>query len=248
MATTQRIAVLLATLVLAVIPTGGASAALKKFTLAVRTQVSDPDVSPNPDSGVPRIYVENSVALIDAGGGPNPVLRRFVRAVDQTTTVDVPSLSIAIFVSSNFRDGPDVLDQIHGNPVAAFTGTGNTAAGTTIRWGVVTGWTHTGSNWCNSNPAVVCSLAMLMDEATAEPRFNSEFYDLGTWNFHGTGFTAFPFINSYSTNSFGNTALWVRGFRTRDGTVPALPLLGIATLGASLVAGGVAALSRKRNR
>jgi hypothetical protein len=30
-----------------------------------------------------------------------------------------------------------------------------------------------------------------------DPRFNSEFYDLGTWTFHGTGFTAFPFINSH---------------------------------------------------
>jgi hypothetical protein len=94
---------------------------------------------------------------------------------------------------------------------------------------------------------VLCNLAQLVDEGTVDGRFNSLFYDLGTWNFHGTGFTASPFIASYATNNPGNTTLWLRGVRRQDGTVPALPLIGIATLGASLVAGGITALWRRRN-
>lgn len=87
------------------------------------------------------------------------------------------------FASVNSREGPGVPDQIHGNPVVAFT---------------------------------------------------------------GTGFTAIPFIASCSTTHFGNTTLWIRGLRAQDGTVPALPLFGIAVPGASLVAGGVTAISRRR--
>ncbi len=89
---------------------------------------------------------------------------------------------------------------------------------------------------------------MVMDQASVDPRFNSEFYDLGTWSFHGTGFTASSFISSYFTNNPGNSSMWVRGFAAQDGTVPALPLLGVALLGGSLVAGGVAALRRRRVR
>lgn len=246
MKTSQRIGVLLAALLLGGLFAGGASAALKKYDLKSRIQVNDPDVSPNPNTGVPAVYREESVVLIDSAGGPNPVLRKMVTALAQTNTTNVPTLAISIFVSTRVREGPGVLQQIAGNPAPAFTGTGNTTAGATTRWGTVTGWTLSGSTWCNSSPAVVCSLAMLLNESTVDGRFNSEFYDLGTWIFHGTGFTATPFLRSYSTNSVGNTTFFMRGPLSPDGTVPALPFLGIATLGASLVAGGVAALNRRR--
>jgi hypothetical protein len=224
-----------------------ATAALTKYKLNFRTQLNDPDVSPNPDRGEPPpVYREDSVAVIDAAAGPNPRLRKLVQAIDQTVTVDVPALNLQIFVSSRAREGPDVANQVHGNPVAVFTGTGNTNGGSTIRWGTVTGWSLTSSTWCRSSPAVVCSLAMLMNQDTVDGRFNSTSYDLGTWIFHGTGFTVIPFIRSYSSISAGNTTFYIRGFRNPDGTVPVLPLLGIATLGASLVAGGVVALRRGR--
>ncbi len=246
MKTSQRIGVLLAALLLGGIFAGGASAALKKYDLIVRSQSNNLNVAPNPNVTIPKNYAEYSVAVIDATGGPNPILRKLVRAQDQTTTTLVPSLAVNLFASVNFREGPGIPDQIRGNPVSPFTGTGNTAAGTTIRWGTVTGWTTSGSFWCNSNPSVLCGLAQLMDEATVDGRFNSEFYDLGTWTFHGTGFTASPFISSYATNAPANTTMWIRGVRAQDGTVPALSLFGVATLGASLVAGGLTALNRRR--
>ncbi len=222
-----------------------ADAALKKYDLTFRGQVSSTNVTPNPQTGNPINNREFSTALISNAAGPNPVLRKFVRAVDFTITTLVPGLVVGIFASTNFREGPGVPAQLHQLPVPSFTGTGSTAA--SIRWGSVTGWSISGSNWCNSEPAVVCSLAMNMDEQTTEPRFNSEFYDLGTWSFHGTGFTAIPFIGSYFSSDIGNQTYWVRGFEKRDGTVPALPLVGAVTLGLSLVAGGVAAARRKSN-
>lgn len=247
MKTNHRTSVLLSALVLCGVFAGRASAALKKYDLTVRSQTNSPSVSPNPNVSIAPNLLEDSVALLDAAGGPNPVLRKLVRAQDFAVTTLVPALLVNVFVSANFREGPGVLQQIHGNPVAAFTGTGNTAAGTTIRWATVTGWTLSGSLWCHASPSVICTLAMLTDQDTADPRFNSEFYDLGTWIFHGTGFTASPFIAQSVTTSFGNTTLWIRGFRKQDGTVPALPLLGIALLGASLFGGGIVALSRQRN-
>jgi hypothetical protein len=218
-------------------------AALRKYDVTFRGQVNSNNVVPNPNTGVFAVQDELSVALVDGGAGPNPVLRKFVRADNFTITTVVPGLLVGIFSSTNFREGPGVIQQIHGAPVPAFTGTGTTA--TNIRWGIVTGWSISGQTWCNSDPAVICSLAMLMDQETVDPRFNSTSYDLGTWSFHGTGFTSVPFIGSAFTSDVGNQTYWVRGFEKRDGTVPALPLVGVLVLGGSLIAGGVAAARRR---
>ncbi len=231
---------------LAALGASPASAALKKYGMIIRTISSGPNTTPAPDVVRARIDDNDHTALVDSADGPSPVLRLFVRATDSTTTVLVPGLLTNIFVSNKFREGPGAIAATHGNAPPPFTGTGGIA--TNIRWGTVTGWTVTGSFWCNSAPAVICGLAMGMDEDTVDPRFNSDFYDLGTWVFHGTGFTSTPFINSYNTNSFGNTLIWVRGFPNNDATVPALPLLGTLVLGSSLAAGGLAALRRRRSR
>ncbi len=221
-----------------------AGAALKKYKMTIRNITNSPNVTPNPDIATPRVTQNFHTSLVDNAAGPSPVLTKFVRAGDATITTLVPSLATTIFVSNNFREGPGVTLQVHGQDPPPFTGTGSTS--TNIRWGTVTGWTITGSFWCNSNPGIICSLAMGVDEDTADPRFNSEFYDLGTWTFHGTGFTGVPFISSYNTNTFGNTAMWVRGATDQDATVPALPLIGTALLGGSLALGGFTALRRRR--
>jgi hypothetical protein len=228
---------------------GPANAALKKFDLLVRSVVnSGTGAIPNPNIAHPvGNAVEFSIGVIDQDAGPNPVLRRFVRATDSTITTPVPALTTNIFTSNNFREGPSVLAQIHRQPVPSFTGTGSSASGSTIRWGIVTGWTITGSFWCNSNPAVICTLANGMDLATTEPRFNSNAYDLGTWSFHGTGFVgSFNVIYSYFSSNFGNQQIWARGALRPDGTVPALPIAGAALVGGSLAAGAAVALRRRR--
>jgi hypothetical protein len=225
-----------------------AEAALKKYSLIVRNATNSPNVTPNPDFALAKNQRNDHTALIDSSAGPNPVLRYFVRAADATVTTLVPALTTNIFVSNNFREGPGAISALYnGNRPTPFTGTGSIASGNTIRWGTVTGWTITGSFWCNSNPAVICGLAMGLDENTVDSRFNSASYDLGTWTFHGTGFVGAPFISSYNTNTPGNTQMWVRGANRQDGTVPALPLIGSLMLAGSLVLGGVTAMRRRQN-
>jgi hypothetical protein len=213
-----------------------------------RAQVNSNNVTPNPNIALPAVTENFSRALVDSAAGPSPVLRRLVRATNSTITTIVPGLVRDIFTSNNFREGPSVLQQIYRQPVPAFTGTGNSSAASTIRWGTVTGWSITGSFWCNSDPAVICTLAMGTDEGTVDPRFNSASYDLGTWSFHDTGFTSVPFIGSAFTSDPGNQTYWIRGFAKRVGTVPALPLLGVALLGSSLIAGGVVAARRRTEK
>lgn len=233
-----------------VIASSPSQSALKKYDLTIRAIVnSGTGALPNPNISNPGINgQEFSVALIDSAAGPSPALRKFVRATDATITTITPALIVGIFTSVNFREGPGVLEQIHGSAVPAFTGTGNISGGSAIRWGIVSGWTNSGTFWCNSSPAVVCTLAMGMDQDTADPRFNSAFYDLGTWSFHGTGFSASPnVVLSYFSSNFGNQQLWVRGGESQDGTVPVLPLAGTLILGGSLIAGAAVALRRRRN-
>jgi hypothetical protein len=219
-----------------------ADAALQKYRLRTGGFVQAPDLAPNPD-GIPTPAIPGAVALIGASGA-NPVLVKLLDIGDDTVTVIIPGLAVGLFRSAKGRQGPGGPGALHGNP-NAFTGTGSPASGSTIRWGVVTGWTNSGSAWCNSEPAIICSLAMFVDEATTDTRTNSASYDLGTWSFHGTGFTSVPFVNSYNTNNPGNVVKFYQGAALRDGTVPAISIVGSALLGASLVLGGIAA-SRRR--
>lgn len=228
-----------------------AVAALRKYIPIGQSIANAPNVSPNPDvvgrgSVTIRGPIQIPVALIDEAVPSAPVLRKLLSISPHvTTTVLVPGLSSSLFLSLVSREGPGILAPLSGHPTPTFTGTGATAAGSQIAWGLVTGWTHTGSVWCNSSPGIICTLAMWMDEATSDPRFNSEFYDLGTWFFHGTGFTSAPYIDSYNTNNFGNNQRWLRGISFQDAAVPALPGLGVGLLAASLLAGGWLARERR---
>jgi len=101
--------------------------------------------------------------------------------------------------------------------------------------------------YCHSSPTYICTYTGVPDLMTMDPMLPSPFYDLGTWTFHGTGFTSVPFVQRVAAPtslSMGNAQYWLKG-RLSGGFVPALPLLGVALLGASLLFAG-ARLSRKR--
>jgi hypothetical protein len=70
----------------------------------------------------------------------------------------------------------------------------------------------------------------------------SSFCDLGTWSFHGTGFTATPFVVAYDSSAFGNTSYAYRGARALDTTLPLLSAPGVAALGVLLAGGALMAL------
>lgn len=242
------IASILSILSAALLSASPAAAALQKFRLNRVGIGSGPNVTPNPDPiahGMTGPGIEpDSVVLVNSFAGPNPRLVKINDITDRTVTVLVPGLQTNIFVSVNQREGAGTaIFGSGGGSSPVFTGSGNTA--TQIRWGTITGWTVSGRWWCNSAPAIVCSLAMLIDQQTTQARYNSAFYDLGTWNFHGTGFRSLPFIHSYNTNDFGNFEWQYQGSTRRDGTVPALPIVGLTLLGGGLLVGGVAAMRRR---
>ena len=212
-----------------------AGAVLKHYSIRW-TNISDfntttPTLNLIPNNGVQP----DSDAIVD-NGGASPVLKKLTLALGSQNTVYAPGLSGFIFLSRSSTEGT--------KKGTSFTGTGSTS--TTIAWGVVTGWTVTGGFWCHASPTFICNYARGADLVTSEPIFNSPFYDLGTWTFHGTGFTAVPFVwfNPPPANmSTGNAQYQLRG-RLSAGLVPALPVLGVTLLGASLLFAG-ARFSRK---
>ncbi len=230
----------------ALLAVGPADAALKKYNLVnvTLTNQSGTDEQ-NYNHFFNPFPTVGAVALVDATTPGSPKLVKLLDNGNITITVPVPSLTTSIFLSNNDRTGPGVTEHLYGQPGPIFTGTGNVNAGATIRWGTVTGWSITGQIWCHSLPAIICTLADRMDKVTTDPPLESEFYDLGTWFFHGTGFTSVPWIDQYFTTSFGNNQWHLHAGVVRDGTVPAMELLGIGILGLSLATGGAVAIRRK---
>jgi hypothetical protein len=177
-----------------------------------------------------------SRGIVDDQSGGFPVLRKLILSNDYQQTSCCYGFDRYLFLSRHVEEGPRKgLD---------FTGDGNTS--TTIAWGLVTGWTITGGTWCNSDWPYLCTFAVGGVLTTIDPPLHSPFYDLGTWVFHGTGFTSVPFVHQKSpaTNmTVGNWQYPLRG-RLAAGLVPAVPVLGVAVLGAGLLVAG-ARLARR---
>ncbi len=218
-----------------------AAAVLRHYGVHWATIAEFNTASPSPDKEPPKKdgSTPTSVAIVDDDDGGFPVLKRIILLTEKDTTVAVPGLTGGfIFLGIHSEQGP--------RRGLAFTGTGST--GTTIAWGLVTGWTVTGGFWCHSSPSYICAYAGGQSLATTDPLFASPFYDLGTWTFHGTGFTAVPFVQQVappSSMSVGNVQFHLRG-RLQGGFVPALSVLGGALLGASLLLGGAVLSGRGR--
>jgi hypothetical protein len=214
-----------------------AGAVLKHYSLSWLSISDFNTTNPTPDKYPPGKGGPQSTdpAFIDDTNNGSPVLRRLLLTNETELTVNVPGLSGFIFLSSIQEQGP--------KKGSSFTGTGDTS--TTIAWGLVTGWTLTGGFYCHSFPSYICTYAGGSDLATVDRTLESPLYDLGTWTFHGTGFTSIPFVHQIaSPNSVGNNQYYLRG-RLAGGLVPALPVLGVALLGASLLFAG-ARLARER--
>lgn len=215
-----------------------AGAVLKHYTMSwsqlAEFNTSSPQLNKHPPiKGGPQGL---DAAFIDDTNNGSPVLKKLLFLNQITNTSNLPGLAGFLFLAMRSEQGP--------RKGTSFTGTGDTTS--TIAWGIVTGWTVTGSFWCHSSPTYICGAALGKNLDTVDPMFNSPFYDLGTWTFHGTGFTSTPYINQVASQagmSVGNNQYSLKG-RISAGLVPALPVLGVALLGASLLIAG-ARLSRR---
>lgn len=237
-ASRRFVAVLVIALGVGLLTGPAANASLQKYKISYSTLSHFFSTSPKAQ------YLSSADAgpgLIDESG-PNPILRKLVYGNAPGTsggiTIIVPELSGGfIFLNGFGLEGPGP-DQ---------TGTGSTAS--SIDWGNTIGWTITGGNFCHSIPSYVCNLAQRADLATVPAPLISTNFDSGTWVFHGTGFTSAGFITFTSTTkpgTPGNANTWLRGHADNDGTVPAIPLLGIGAIGVSVIAMGIATARRQR--
>lgn len=220
-------------LLLSLLLASPAFSALRKFDVRAQTLIEIEVASPRIDF---RSNAGVGTAVIDETG-PSPILKRFVQVRGGgSSTISAPTLSGFIFLRGRDKQGPTQPQ----------TGTGSTSD--VIEWGDVTGWTISGGQFCHSVPSTFCDLAMRQDSATVSPELLSTHYDIRAFIFHGTGFVGQPWVfTSSRSGDLGNTQYIYRGPNAQDGTVPALPLLGVATVGLSVVALGISAVRRKRS-
>ena len=211
-----------------------ATAALKKYEVRKQLMFHYAQTSPKVEL---RKVSGFGKGLIDEAAGPNPVLKKLITVTDGGRTVVTPPLSGGfIWFNEKSLSGPGP-DEV---------GTGSTAS--SIYWGDVESWSVTGGTYCNANPSYICSLALVVQDETLDPPVVSSHYDIGTWTFHGTGWRSNlgGFVHRTGSTDDGNLMWNLWGTEAADGTVPALPLLGIGAIGASVISMGIAMIRRRK--
>ncbi|MCA9511333.1 MAG: hypothetical protein KC560_11565 [Myxococcales bacterium] len=159
------------------------------------------------------------------------------------TTMDVVLHQLIDFdTTSVFGPGSFVFGLSVGtwNPSVPATGTGSTSPGGTVQWGVLSGWTNSGTGFCISSPQTICTAGAQVPHGvtTNLPDANSPTYDLGTWTFDGQGdMVGTSYIYGTFNGGTANNQMLITGAYVGGG-VPALPLAGAAALAVGLLVAG----------
>jgi hypothetical protein len=125
--------------------------------------------------------------------------------------------------------------------------TSSTDPGAVAVWGIVSGWSLTGLQFCISSPVGICDNAGFSHGTTAVPGLHSGTYDLGTWAFDSVGDyeSVTTYIERTSNGGLQNIQYDLRGAFVGS-ALPALPLVGFGVLALSLaVIGGRSMMGRK---
>lgn len=189
--------------------------------------------------------VEGHYRLEDTGGSAVAI-----RAWEQVRTLRVdlgPADLVPLF-------GPGAFAFVSGDatfaPTLGQTGVGSVAPGGGVAWGVLGGWTRTGSVFCVASPAVFCTSGVAVPNGvtTAWAPAPSSTYDLGTWSFDANGdFEAMTgYIYRTAFGGLSNEQFLLRGTLVGDG-VPALPGVALLSLVAGLLAAGARRVVRRRD-
>ena len=161
---------------------------------------------------------------------------------DQLVTTFGPGAFIFIDSKSSRVNNPP------GGSVHASVGPGDsTAPGGSVEWGVVSGWSYTGAQFCLSSPVTICNQAGFAHGATISPALTSGTFNLNTWAFDTEGDfeNVIPYIERTSNGGLQNSDYLMRGAFSGS-QLPALPLIGFGALALSLaVIGGRSLLGKK---
>lgn len=187
---------------------------------------------------------QGSFTLNDNGGGTVTIAnwnQQRVVLTNISTAQLTPVFGPGSFV---FVDSKNTLKTTLGQ-----TASGSTAAGGSVDWGVLGGWTSTGLAFCIASPQTICTSGAQIPhgQTVPVPPINSPTYDLGTWTFDSNG--NFQAASAYIWGTFNggvsNTQSLLRGSFVGGG-VPAIPLFGVGALAVGLaVTGARSALRRK---
>ena len=236
----MRFRLCLAALIVVGLLAQSASAVLDRYTVRnfsvadFAITVPKTQIRSNSEPGDGASQGDESTVVVDRAG---PTLKKLVIVQVGASTFFVDVFNGFIWFASNWRDGPK-------GEFTAISGSINASNEGVVDWGTLTAWAITGATFCNANPALVCGLGVASQLVSTDPVVRSAFYDTGDWTFHGTGFRANPFVFFTSTLG-GNSSIVLKGSLAPNASVPALPLLGIGALAASLFTMGVAVLRRK---
>ena len=125
-------------------------------------------------------------------------------------------------------------------------GPSGTAPGASAEWGVISGFSVTGVQFCISSPVSICNENVVAHGTTAQAILNSPTYDLGTWAFDAVGdYESDPYIFVTANGGLTNGQQVLRG-AFHGTSLPALPLIGFGALACALVAVGGRALRASR--
>ena len=169
----------------------------------------------------------------------NTVLTLIDLGPDQLTLVFGPGAFIFIDSKTTSTSGANHISNTTG--IGAH-GPSETDPGTSTEWGVTSGWTTTGRNFCVSSPVAICNNSNFAHGQTVPPSLNSTTFDLGTWNFDAEGdySTENPYISATANGGLQNNRNDLRG-AFQGSALPALPLVGFDALALSLAAIGIRA-------
>lgn len=166
---------------------------------------------------------------------------------DLSGDILVPIFGPGAFI---FIDG-DIQREASGNESNASGegahGPSSTAPGSTTEWGVVTGWTATGVQFCISSPVTICNQNGFVHGQTTVYILPSTSYNLGTWNFDASGDMEAEtwFLIRTSNGGLSNNHYRMRGVFV-GAALPALPLIGFGALALSLaIVGGRSLIGKK---
>ncbi len=126
---------------------------------------------------------------------------------------------------------------------------GQTGAGSTtsaIDWGVISGWSNTGGQFCNSDPPFVCTFAQFLEDMTRPGLVRSSTFDIGTWTFDSTGdFDSVAWVTATFDPGTSNTLNFLDG-KLFGATLPALPIVGFGALALGLLVVGARSMMRSK--
>jgi hypothetical protein len=126
-------------------------------------------------------------------------------------------------------------------------GPSGTGPGQSAEWGVVSGWTSTGFQFCISSPITICNQNGFSHGATTGYILPSTTYNLGTWNFDAEGDmqSSTWFLIRTSNGGLSNNHYLQRGAFV-GAALPALPIVGFGILALGLAVVGGRAIAGKK--